>query len=530
MAQPLRIYHTLRPLKWSQIWYRMVQPLQKKYVSLCKVVTSEIVGAMKLPVGSLKDLLAYKRYDPANRTFTFLNRTAAFPDKIDWNYAEHGALWAYNLNYFEWLYDETISTQLRYDTIKEYGKADLIIGLDSYPTSLRIMAWARFLLKAGYRDVEVISQLFQHADRLYSFPEYHLDGNHLWENAMALVCAGVFFRNELFYQKGKTLILQCMQEQLCNDGGHVEGSPMYHSLLLWRLLQCIELLDSIGKKDGLKAILEEHACKMLSWLNNMTFSDGTWPAINDSTDGIAPGTEELLDYAMQLGLRRKMAGLSDSGYRMIHCGDFELFIDAAPIMPAFQPGHSHADIGTFCLHYRGKPVIVDTGISTYEDGELRHRQRSTPAHNTLNIDGCNSSDVWKSFRVGRRAQFVEIIETDCSLTLSYCGYAHPRIVHKRIFNWQEQEITIIDELSGDTNEEVATIMIFFHPGNPVKEIEANLIKTEHILIQHEGISLVQRVGYDFCNGFNITLYSEAIQAKMSNTNHLSTLRIKGNSL
>jgi uncharacterized heparinase superfamily protein len=297
---------------------------------------------------------------------------------------------------------------------------------------------------------------------------------------------------------------------------------------LWRLLQCIELLGSIGKKDGLKAILEEHACKMLSWLNNITFSDGTWPAINDSTDGIAPSTEELLDYAMQMGLRRKMALLGDSGYRMIHYGDFELFIDAAPIMPAFQPGHSHADIGNFCLHYQGKPVVVDTGISTYEDSELRHRQRSTPAHNTLNIDGCNSSDVWTSFRVGKRARLIEIEETASSLTLSYCGYAHPGIIHKRTFAWKEQEINITDELRGDTNESDATVMIHFHPGNQVKDIGDDFIKTEHIFIQHEGISLVQRAGYDFCKGFNITLYSDSIKATVRKNNYTSTLRIVGN--
>jgi hypothetical protein len=36
------------------------------------------------------------------------------------------------------------------------------------------------------------------------------------------------------------------------------------------------------------------------------------------------------------------------------------------ILPSYQPGHSHADMLHFILYVSGKPVIVDTGISTYE--------------------------------------------------------------------------------------------------------------------------------------------------------------------
>jgi uncharacterized heparinase superfamily protein len=338
----------------------------------------------------------------------------------------------------------------------------------------------------------------------------------------------VFFRNEAFYEKGKSLMLTCLREQLFKDGGHVEGSPMYHSLLLWRLLQCIELLGSIGKKDGLKELLEEHACKMLGWMNNITFSDGTWPAINDTTSGIAPCTEDLIDYAMQLGLRRQQVGLSDSGYRMIQCGDFELFIDAADIAPGYQPGHSHADIGTFCLHYKGKPVIVDTGISTYEDSQQRHRQRSTTAHNTVNVDGINSSDVWKSFRVGKRAKGIAVTETENSITIYYQGYADPGITHKRTFNWQEQEIKIIDVLNGTIGVREAALMLHFHPDSGIVQIEGDKITTEDVVIQHEGISVVQRLGYEFCKGFNITLFADVIRARFHNKYLKAIIIIKGN--
>jgi hypothetical protein len=49
-------------------------------------------------------------------------------------------------------------------------------------------------------------------------------------------------------------------------------------------------------------------------------------------------------------------------------------------------------------------VLVNSGTSTYESGPERLRQRGTAAHNTILVDGRNSSDVWSSFRVGRRAR------------------------------------------------------------------------------------------------------------------------------
>ena len=50
----------------------------------------------------------------------------------------------------------------------------------------------------------------------------------------------------------------------------------------------------------------------------------------------------------------------------------------------------------------GKKVVGDTGCSTYVPGAVRSYERSTKAHNTVVIDGRNSSEVWASHRVGRR--------------------------------------------------------------------------------------------------------------------------------
>mgnify|MGYP001118904895 CR=1 FL=1 len=47
--------------------------------------------------------------------------------------------------------------------------------------------------------------------------------------------------------------------------------------------------------------------------------------------------------------------------------------------------------------------LTDTGVYHYRESAERRYSRSTEAHNTIEIDGAEQSEVWKSFRVGRRA-------------------------------------------------------------------------------------------------------------------------------
>jgi hypothetical protein len=51
-----------------------------------------------------------------------------------------------------------------------------------------------------------------------------------------------------------------------------------------------------------------------------------------------------------------------------------------------------------------EPLLIDAGTSTYAPGPARARERSTAAHNTLEVDRCDSTEVWGAFRAGRRAR------------------------------------------------------------------------------------------------------------------------------
>src|SRR5690606_27073209 len=52
----------------------------------------------------------------------------------------------------------------------------------------------------------------------------------------------------------------------------------------------------------------------------------------------------------------------------------------------------------------------------------RNLERSTSMHNTVVVNGANQSEVWSSFRVGRRADVSILVDTKNSLHASHNGY------------------------------------------------------------------------------------------------------------
>jgi hypothetical protein len=363
------------------------------------------------------------------------------------------------------------------------------------------VSWIRFLLRFDLKDKAILHRLYSDADWLSRFPEYHLQGNHLFENSIALLCAGLYFSNKRFSEKGTDLLRQCIEEQILQDGGHIEGSPMYHSLLLWRLMQCLELYEAVrSSEDAFSTFLRQTTGKMLGWLTTLTFSDGTWPMFNDAAADIAPTTGELLRYAAGIGLSPEAITLRESGYRMIREGAFELAVDVGRIQPAYQPGHSHADIGTFCLHYEGKAVLIDSGTSTYEVSPRRALERSTSAHNTVVIGGTNSSEMWKSFRVGRRARLAEVKEHDHSISLAYEPYAFPGVVHKRTLSWNDNCIQVEDFIQG--YKAASEAFLHFDPSVEVTLTTDQLIQTEQLNIYTNKKEMVHLCDFQAASGFN----------------------------
>lgn len=511
------LLHTIYYLKLKQIYYRLYYKVRNKWRKLYhfkyQLTLKSHVNIIDLN-SSIPSSLIYQ-----NHTFTFLNIEHHFDKQIDWNYSGYGKLWTYNLNYFDCLQQEVMSRDdgisLIHDFIKQSKHID--DGLMPYPISLRGINWIKFLTKYKIQDQKIDDSLYAQYYILIDNIEYHLLGNHLLENAFSLLFGAYYYQDEKLYSKSKKILTNELEEQILGDGAHFELSPMYHQIILFRILDCINLIqNNHWKNKELLDLLISKAEIMLGWLNTMTYENGDIPLLNDSAKNIAPTTNELNAYATVLNVQTEKRELSESGYRKIKKVHYEMVVDVGNIGPDYIPGHAHSDTFNFELYIAGKPLIVDTGISTYQTTIRRILERSTLSHNTVEIDSMNQSEVWGGFRVGRRAKIIHIEENENSIEATHNGYRRIGVLHIRKFTLHESTIIIEDSMESSGVHTYAAYL-HFYPGLLPKVKGNNIILLGVTIIIYNANSVdIEEYGYS--GEFN--RIRKAFKAKIVFSDHL----------
>jgi len=441
--------------------------------------------------------------------FRLLNEEGGLDE--GWDPPKRSRLWVYNLHCFDDLNAREAQQRNEWHRalirrwIRENppGKGT---GWEPYPTSLRIVNWIKWALAGNTLLAEALESLAVQVRFLNRRLEFHLLGNHLFANSKALIFAGHFFEGaeaEVWAKRGMDILKRELPEQILADGGHFELSPMYHSIILEDMLDLVNLFDCYSETSfhGLPA--SEAARRMLTWLKVMCHPDGQISLFNDAAFGMAAIPIELYAYAGRLGIYNqdetsagqspmtktsfvtlffgpiKITHLKESGYIRVENGPMTAILDVAPIGPDYLPGHAHADTLSFELSLNGERIIVDSGTSRYDEGVERLRQRGTSAHNTVVIDGKDSSEVWSSFRVANRAKpfGLEIKEAPAGSVMVRCahdGYRRfpGKQVHWREWHFGENSLTVRDVIEGRFT--VAVDHVNFHPDVSIANRESNL--------------------------------------------------------
>ena len=494
----LRLFNTLKYLKCKQIYYRIYYLIRKKVFKKTPCTKSfnyRVAENSKL----IESILSFKAF--SNKKFNFLNIEHQFGDNIDWNYSAYGKLWTYNLTYFDFLHQNDLSKEkgifLLQDFIENF--ANLKDALEPFPISLRAMNWIKYIVKNDINNESINKSLYCQYRILMKNIEYHLLGNHLLENGFSLLFGAYYFEDEIFYNKAKELLVYELNEQVLEDGAHFELSPMYHQIMLFRVLDCINLIEnSSWKEKELLSLMQTKARLMLGWLNMMTFKNGSIPLFNDSAKKIAPTTIELNTYADRLGLQPDSIVLSESGYRKVETDRYELVVDIGKIGPDYIPGHAHSDTFSFELNIDGAPIVVDTGTSTYETNERRTLERSTDSHNTVMLNKKNQSEVWGGFRVAKRAKIIKLVEKDNVIEATHDGYKSINVYHTRKFTSLDRSILIEDSIDGDLLNAVA--YLHFHPDVNV-ELKENKIFVNEFIFECN-TSKIRLDNYEYAPEFN----------------------------
>jgi uncharacterized heparinase superfamily protein len=424
IAKALRLWHTVRWLKPVQMYGRVRFRLSKPKPDLRPAPpVRAMTGTWIMPARREQSLVTSSQ-------MRFLNEERDL-DVHGWDSKALAKLWRYNQHYFDDLcaFGAAARTEWHRELITRWmrecppGKGT---AWEPYPTSLRIVNWIKWL-RAGNEPVPgMLDSLAAQTRFLTKRLEWHLLGNHLFVNAKALVFAGFFFDGaeaESWSSQGWRILRAEIPEQILADGGQFERSPMYHALAVEDMLDLFNALRAWPQVCAAsdESVVALRIAPMLAFLDGVSHPDGEVSFFNDSVGGVAPSNEELERYAEALpvpnrGTRHSRGtdsavpgGLgalhfAQSGFVRLTAGDAVVILDVGDIGPDYLPGHAHADTLSFELSVRARRVLVNSGISQYGLGGERVRQRGTAAHNTVTLNGADSSEVWGGFRVARRAR------------------------------------------------------------------------------------------------------------------------------
>ncbi len=286
-------------------------------------------------------------------------------------------------------------------------------------------------------------KLYQHGDFLRRVKPYALNSNRALFEAQGLLqiahLVPEFSKSADWKQYSRKLLFSAMDAQLNPDGGHAESSPGYAGSVISSLLEMYWLDRKKGEKSAwtkprvtkLQNAAKTHV-QLLSpdgrlpalsdtyrstigpfWdrpriiLSNTTDFPAAKPRLRDVWLFGTATTGTLLGAPVSPALpnRGNTYSMPQSGYHVMRSGwDFDARQITFDAGPTGGEAHGHLDLLNFELFGYGKPLISDPGVYAYNTSARRKWAISTPAHNTISVDGkshaaidaVKNGNIWSS--------------------------------------------------------------------------------------------------------------------------------------
>lgn len=333
-------------------------------------------------------------------------------------------------------------------------------------TSIRVEAWswAYFMVLSNTSWSKEANSLFlykinQQVQYLASATTYGVADNRTLSHAKGWLYVPQLFPEFVgassWETSARTLLFDAMDGQLYDDGSHVEQSPGYASGVIEDLLEA-KLLDQTNGDTW----PVDRSTKLTSAIDayyQFLSPDGKRPAIGD-TYRVSSVTLFLKSNLVQgvttypaakprgrdvwlfgpttvnpflgnsnnppLGDRGKTFDLPNSGNYIARSG-----FDANARQIIFDAGpkggqHGHADLLGFELFGYGAPLISDPGLLRYDSSADRLWAISTPAHNTLSIDGASHGALEGKSNPGFAVDQWDDAADHVQITAHHFGYGY----------------------------------------------------------------------------------------------------------
>lgn len=463
-------WHTIKHLRWCQITARIRKMLKLP-------ITLGVSANCMQPFKSISQIPMIREldYDPMFLSrfsveellrdhITFLHESESFSWNTPWRFENRSALWNFNLHYFEFLfpllhaYESSgdrryaekaklcISSWIRNNPMQQGGD-----GWAPYTIAVRIVNWisAWQVLKTFVEEDQTFTESFFNAlYAQYAYLAEHLERdllcNHYFEDLKALIIGALFFDDRRMLAKACTEFKHQCREQILPDGMHIERSTMYHKIILEGVIRVAAALAHAGCPDP---EIEGYLQPMLD--TAYSFEEGLTriPLFHDCGNNVAKSLAAVQNACKVLfGLEpRYYTAFPDSGYYIFDQENWKLIVDAGGPAPIYNPGHTHCCAMSFELFRDGIPVLVNCGTFAYQCQE-RAFFRSTPAHNTVRVNGTEQSQCWGAFRAGKLSRVRTGYADSSTITMEMTDYRGNTVT--RTIHFEANHLRICDYAEG----------------------------------------------------------------------------------
>ncbi len=325
--------------------------------------------------------------------------------------------------------------------------------LSNLEHAMRVISWAwalHFFLDSPAVTPDLVWEMYRvllakgrHIRTDIAYSRNVIRNNHLLGDALGLVVFGFVFpefqESRPWREYGLDLLYGWLPGQVRPDGTSIESALSYHRFVLYFYL----LADLLHRANGgtPPPMVRERTERMVEVLQAVTKPDGSVSLYGDNDDArtFVLTNEGPLDYRPTLATGAAVFGRADFKHTAGRPSQEVLWLlgpdglDAWDRLHAAPPartlcafprgglyawrsawddradylllkdgpftGHTEADLGHVDLSVGGEPLLVDPGTFTYNgDWAWRTFFRSTPAHNTVSVDGRGQALAHRSFR------------------------------------------------------------------------------------------------------------------------------------
>jgi len=392
--------------------------------------------------------------------------------------------------------------------------------------AIRIINWVWALELIRPADIAIADRLpslpqvvYRHLwDIQRKYSQYSSANNHLVGEAAGVFIGTSYFRDfkqaDAWRKRSRDILAREIIAQTYADGAHREQAMGYHLFVLEFFLLAGLVARQIG--EDFPASYWQCLSRMFEFVGAFTEGGGNLPMFGDCDDGyvLDLGTKQVPGFLSTAAVvfergdfkvwsdkfreptfwllgpnsrqcyqnidtndvdnRIRSRAFPESGHYLLQTGHRD---DPDRISVSFHCGdlgfgpiaaHGHADSLSMTLRAFGKDVLIDPGTYDYFTyPNWRDYFRSTQAHNTVEIDGQDQSEMLGSFLWGRRAHARciqwEPTEQGGSVSAEHDGYRYlpGSVRHRRTIHLDGicRELTIQDELTGAGTHEA---VLYYH--------------------------------------------------------------------